>query len=104
MEYSPYVLICSCTPEEKYVKKTDSILTWKKKSPHLSPIIVAEKVKEINHLARYGGPQCGQILSEFAFEYLFEAYKKLSILYLLKAAKSQKVGPFFKNKITKLLF
>ena len=32
------------------------------------------------------------------------SYKKLSILYLLKAAKSQKVGPFFKNKITKLLF
>ena len=48
----------------------------KKTFPHLSPIIVAEQVKEINLLARYGGPLCGQILSELAFEYLFEAYKK----------------------------
>ena len=84
--------ICEENRFHSHVKKK------KKTFPHLSPIIVAEQVKEINLLARYGGPLCGQILSEFAFEYLFEAYKKISILYLLKAAKSRKVGPFFKKK------
>ena len=56
----------------KKTEKTDSVLTWKKTFPHLSPIIVAEQVKEINLLARYGATQCSQILSEVTFEYIFE--------------------------------
>ena len=64
--------ICEENGFHSHVKKE------KKTFPHLSPIIVAEQVKEINLLARYGGPQCSQILSEVAFEYLFKASKKLN--------------------------